>query len=458
MEYVNIFVDDFTSLAQDPCLRRVRRSLLYVIDNVFRPVSPRDSPFRREPVSLKKLRKGDCSWDTNMEVLKWFIDTIDMTIRLPPRRVARLWEILDGIPPTQRRTSAKKWHATLGELRSMQLALPGACNMFGRLQKALSKSDKSRVSLDKGVHQAMEDFRWIASSLGERPTGIAELIPLAPAAEGHHDASVKDAGGVWFPRNSIAPREEWKAGVPVVWRIEWPDCIQRRLVIDKNPTGTLTNSDLELAGGLFQLDALVQTFDARKRTAVSKGDNLNATFWERRGSTTTDSSPAYLLRLFDIHQRYHRYLPRFDYLAGLSNHVADALSRDFHLTWPDIAAKLSPLLPQSPGFQVWTPAPSFVSAVVSALLRKQSPRESLLVVPPPVLDTGRSGSTTATSWASTPFSKPSATKCRCYKSSSSEFAPANLRPAEIESGLDRLKISYGRLRRRSSRWGPRIPA
>ena len=62
----------------------------------------------------------------------------------------------------------------------------------------------------------MEDFRWIASSLGERPTGIAELIPLAPAAEGHHDASVKDAGGVWFPRNSIAPREEWKAGVPVV--------------------------------------------------------------------------------------------------------------------------------------------------------------------------------------------------------------------------------------------------
>ncbi|KAL7523020.1 hypothetical protein ACHAWF_000323, partial [Thalassiosira exigua] len=47
----------------------------------------------------------------------------------------------------------------------------------------------------------------------------------------------------------------------------------------------------------------------------------------------TDKPPAYLLRLFGIHQRFHRYVPRFDYLSGASNHIADALSRDFHLTW-----------------------------------------------------------------------------------------------------------------------------
>ena len=64
---------------------------------------------------------------------------------------------------------------------------------------------------------------------------------------------------------------------------------------------------------------------------VSKGDNLNTTFWERKCSTTTDSPPAYLLRLFGIHQRYHRYVPRFDYISGTSNFIADALSRDFHL-------------------------------------------------------------------------------------------------------------------------------
>ena len=42
----------------------------------------------------------------------------------------------------------------------------------------------------------------------------------------------------------------------------------------KNPNGTLTNLDLELAGGLLHLDALVQAFDVRERTALYKGDNL----------------------------------------------------------------------------------------------------------------------------------------------------------------------------------------
>ena len=56
--------------------------------------------------------------------------------------------------------------------------------------------------------------------------------------------------------------------------------IVRRLVTDDNPQGTITNSDLELAGGLLHLDALTQCFDIRERTVLSKGDNLSTTFWE----------------------------------------------------------------------------------------------------------------------------------------------------------------------------------
>jgi hypothetical protein len=458
LEYVDIFVDDFISLGQAPNTRRIRKTLLHSIDHVFRPVTDGDSPFRREPVSLKKLRKGDCSWDTIKLVLGWIVDTISMTIHLPPHRIERLWEILDSIPKSQRRTSMKKWHTVLGELRSMAIALPGARNMFGRLQNAISPKSKTRVDLSKGVHQALDDFRWIAKDLTSRPTRIAELIPLAPSAEGHHDASGKGAGGAWFPGNTLQPREGWQADIPVLWRLEWPDYITRLLVSSDNPTGTITNSDLELAGGLIHLEALAQTFDTRERTIVSKGDNLNTTFWERKGSTTTNSPPAYLLRLFGIHQRFHRYVPRFDYLAGLSNHVADALSRDFHLSMPQVFSQLSPFLSQQRGYQVWTPPLDFVSAIISALLRKQSPRESLLVVPPPASGSGKSGSTSAMSWASTPFSKPSKTKFQSYKSSSTEFVSANLLPTEIKSGLDRLKITYGQLHRRSSQWGPTIPA
>ena len=132
--------------AKRPFLRRVRRTLLHAIDQVIRPLDGHDSRYRREPVSMKKLRAGDCSWGTVKLVLGWIVDTVNMTIQLPPHREERLWEILDSIPREQKRTSVKKWHKVLGELRSMSVALPGSRNMFGRLQNALSLKETGRVS------------------------------------------------------------------------------------------------------------------------------------------------------------------------------------------------------------------------------------------------------------------------------------------------------------------------
>jgi len=40
------------------------------------------------------------------------------------------------------------------------------------------------------------------------------------------------------------------------------------------PTDTITNSDLELAGGILHLDAIAQYFDVRECTLLSKTDNL----------------------------------------------------------------------------------------------------------------------------------------------------------------------------------------
>ena len=119
-----------------------------------------------------------------------------MTIQLPPHRVDRLAEILASIPPTQRRTSVKKWHPILGELRSMALALPGSRNIFSTMQHALATKVNGRIALKKEVHDALEDFRWMHNNISSRPTRIAEIIPLLPAAEGHHDASGIGAGGV----------------------------------------------------------------------------------------------------------------------------------------------------------------------------------------------------------------------------------------------------------------------
>ena len=95
----------------------------------------------------------------------------------------------------------------------------------------------------------------------------------------------------------------------MVWHLQWPDYITHRLLTSSNPVGTITNSDLELDGGLVNLEALVQTFGVRERTIISTCDKLNTAFWERKGSNKTSSPPAYPLGFFGMHQRYHRYVP-----------------------------------------------------------------------------------------------------------------------------------------------------
>ena len=93
-----------------------------------------------------------------------------MTIALPPHRVARLKEIVHAIPRTQWRVGVDKWHKNLGELRSMALALPGARGLFSQMQEALCHVRIKRVTLSPGVHNALDDFKWLAEDVAKRPT------------------------------------------------------------------------------------------------------------------------------------------------------------------------------------------------------------------------------------------------------------------------------------------------
>jgi hypothetical protein len=90
----DVFVDDAIGIAQGGTLRRkrLRRVLFTAIDSVFRPLEPGDSPHRQEPISVKKLLKGDGCWTTRKVVLGWLIDTVRHTVELPPHRVDRSWK------------------------------------------------------------------------------------------------------------------------------------------------------------------------------------------------------------------------------------------------------------------------------------------------------------------------------------------------------------------------------
>jgi hypothetical protein len=75
---------------------------------------------------------------------------------------------------------------------------------------------------------------------------------------------------------------------PLIWRAPFPADITKRLMLYDNPAGTITNSELELAGGgVAQFDVLAQHFDIRERTVHNSSDNVTTVWWQRKGAVSS---------------------------------------------------------------------------------------------------------------------------------------------------------------------------
>ena len=87
-------------------------------------------------------------------------------------------------------------------------------------------------------------FRWLATDLVSRPTRIAALISdREPATNGVCDDTAAGMGGVHFVSTETTE-------IPILWRQSFPDWIRRDLFSFANPSGSITNSDLELVGSI----------------------------------------------------------------------------------------------------------------------------------------------------------------------------------------------------------------
>ena len=468
---VDVFVDDFIGVAQGSpqSLLNTRRTVMHAIDSVFRPLHPgADPPHRTEPISVSKLAKGDGSWATTKQLLGWTINSADMTLTLPPRRLQRLADLLASIPSHQQRLSLSTWHSLLGELRSMSLALPGSRGLFSHLQAAIKTRAGTRLRLTPAFHGALADFAWIQSTLSTRPTRLFEVVPTTPSLVGAHDASGHGAGGVWFspsacPRSATVhadplgpPLHSWPSDSPIVWRTSFPPDIIARLCTHDNPRGDLNNSELELAGAYLHNEVAAQCFDVRERTIKSSTDNLATLYWSRRGSVTTTSPTATILRQAAMHQRFHRYLSLKDYVPGRDNVLADDASRLSHLSDADFLSHFNITYPQRQPWLLYPLSSAILSSAISALRNKMSSPASFLLPPVPRQATGPSGPPSVSPSTSTLPCVRSQTLSPTSKSLLSDTGAVTSTPHDVLSVVAPWKVPYGVLARRSRQWGPRI--
>jgi hypothetical protein len=272
-------------------------------------------------------------------------------------------------------------------------------------------------------------------------------------------------GGVWFPAsNALRPRllpgnstaESSVTPGPILWRATFPNEISKNLVSQKNPKGQLTNSDLELAAGIIQHDVAAHNFDICEKTIASGSDNTPTLAWQAKGSTTTTTAPAYLLRLQAIHQPFHQYnsSPSF-FVPGKLNAMADDCSRLWHLDDSQLLEHFNRTYPQAASWRIAQPRQEMLSSVICALHRQQPEPASFLRKPPPTTTRGPSGPSSVNSLLWTPGLATTLTPFYSYRSLPSATAQAKFPPAANLCDRAQWKAPYVPWVRPLQDWGPR---
>ena len=240
-----------------------------------------------------------------------------------------------------------------------------------------------------------------------------------------------------------------KGAHPIVWHINSPEDIVESLVRWTNLQGTVNNLELELAGGIVHSHCVAQCFMVKERTTLSCTDNTAGLWWQRKGSATYTSASAHLLRLQAMHQRFHRYVPRINFVSGVDNLISDHSSRSSDLTKNQLLSYLETNFPQPLPWQLWTRLPKLASGIASALRRKTSERVCLLANPLLPVATGSSEPTYEQGWPLTPYSSLTNTLSPSLTPSLGTTKLGTSRPKYVGYDPEQLSMPYGRLDRRS---------
>ena len=445
----DVFVDDFIQLAQGGPrrMKTFRQHLFHAIDDILSQPDASET-HRNEAVSLKKALKGDSSWSTRKVILGWIIDTVRQTIELPAHRKETLAAIFAALANSHR-VSNKDYLSYLGKLRFVSVAIPGSKGLFSALQLAHSKAKGNRVRINRLLRQHINAFASLCTSLSQRPTHLAEIVPQQPSLVGATDAAKPGMGGIFYDPQ----------GRPFVWRAPFCAQVQKTLVSADNPKGSTTNSDLEYAALLAQLDLMASVTPVTYATIHNKCDNTPAVSRVRKGAVNAEGPAALLCDWACLHQRQHRYCHLASYLPGELNVMADDASRLQHLTDAAFLAHFQQHYPQHAPWTLLHLKPETNSQLTSALLSHSAP-ETLSRRPP--TPTPESSDYGVTSWPNLdgplPSLRSAAMKTSSPTSSSSPSATAaTVKPTDLSALVQWTKPSWP-WARGSPTWVNSIPA
>ena len=137
------------------------------------------------------------------------------------------------------------------------------------------------------------------------------------------DASSHGIGGVILGELSCVP--------PTVFRLQWPPDISNALISFDNPRGSITNSDLEMAGLLLLwlcLEGVAPNL-AHKHVALFS-DNSPSVSWVTKMASKKSRMAAQLVRALALRLNVKQSCPITPiHIPGIENALTDIPSRSF---------------------------------------------------------------------------------------------------------------------------------
>jgi hypothetical protein len=168
---------------------------------------------------------------------------------------------------------------------------------------------------NKPLLQAVQDCRTLLQEVTEEPTPCKELVNAWPDASGH--------GVGWVIVGEL------QACIPTVFRVQWPQDIRDNLVSLVNPKGTITNSDLEMAGLLMLWLVMEEVCGLEAASHVALfSDNSPTVHWVRRMAARGSRVAGELLRALALRMKVKKVSPLTPlHIEGKLNAMTDIPSR-----------------------------------------------------------------------------------------------------------------------------------
>jgi hypothetical protein len=325
LHMLEAFVDDFIQLAQttnEEALRHCSRAVLHAIHSVFPPpnVTGHNGD---DPVSLKKLMEGEGVWEVRKEILGWIMDGATMCIELSEKKRETMLKELKDVLRSRRGVPFKRFERLVGKLRHASIGIPAGKYLFGPINQLTAIHPKVIYwKRAPAAQRALSDWSTLIREATKEPTHVKELVVGDASYKGTLDASGEGAGGVWLSGT--------KPLAPTVWRVKWPKEVTDQLITEDNPTGTITNSDLEMAAELLGWLVLEALKRLRHEHVGLCSDNSPTVAWQMRGASKRSAVANRLLRVLAVRMRRCRASPLVTrHLAGRRNHLGDMPSRSF---------------------------------------------------------------------------------------------------------------------------------